>query len=87
VHGYVLAATHHLPEAVKELKTAVELEPYYPLPYLLLGQVHEMMTHGPEALASYQEFLARASQTDAQRQFAVERVADLKEILQATFKP
>jgi tetratricopeptide (TPR) repeat protein len=87
VNGYVLGATHHLPEAVKELNTAVELEPYYALPYLLLGQVHEMMSHGPEALASYQAFLARAAQTDAQRQLATERVAEIKEILQTTFKP
>jgi tetratricopeptide (TPR) repeat protein len=87
VNGYVLAATHHLPEAIKELKTAVELEPYYALPHLLLGQVHEMMTHGPEALASYQEFLARAAQTDVQRQLATERMSEIKEILNPAFKP
>ncbi|MFL5608642.1 MAG: tetratricopeptide repeat protein, partial [Gemmatimonadaceae bacterium] len=87
VNGYVLAATHHLPEALKELKTAVELEPNYALPYLLLGQVHEMMTNGPDALASYEEFLARAAQTDGQRQFATDRVKEIKEILNPGFKP
>jgi tetratricopeptide (TPR) repeat protein len=87
VNGYVLAATHHFPEALKELKTAVELEPYYALPYLHLGQVHEQLSHGPEALASYQEYLARSAQTDLQRQFATERVNDLKEILNPAFKP
>jgi predicted Zn-dependent protease len=87
VNGYVLAATHHWPEAIKELKTAVELEPYYALPYLQLAQVHEQMNHGPEALASYEEYLARTSQTDPQRQFATDRVNDIKEILNPAFKP
>jgi tetratricopeptide (TPR) repeat protein len=87
VNGYVLATTHHFPEALKELTTAVELEPYYALPYLQLGRVHEQMEHGPEALASYQHFLARASQTDPQRQWATDRVSDLKEILNPAFKP
>jgi tetratricopeptide (TPR) repeat protein len=87
VNGYVLAATHHWPEAIKELKTAVELEPYYALPYLRLGQVHEMMSHGPEALASYQEFLVRAAQTDMQRQFAIERVNEIKDMIPPASTP
>jgi tetratricopeptide (TPR) repeat protein len=87
LHGYVLAATHHFPDALTELKTAVDLEPYYALPYLWLGQVHEQMDHGPEALASYQGFLARASQTDPQRQWATGRVNEIKEILNPPFKP
>ncbi|MFL5606819.1 MAG: tetratricopeptide repeat protein [Gemmatimonadaceae bacterium] len=87
VNGFVLSATRHLPDALKELQTTVELEPYYALPYLQLGRVHEQMDHGPEALASYQEFLARASQTDPQRQWATDRVNEIKEILNPGFKP
>jgi tetratricopeptide (TPR) repeat protein len=86
MHGWVLAVTHNFPEALKELTAAVELEPYYALPYLRLGQVHEQLSHGNEALASYQEFLARASQTDPQRQWAGGRVTEIKDIL-AAYKP
>jgi tetratricopeptide (TPR) repeat protein len=86
MHGWVLAVTHNFPEALKELTAAVELEPYYALPYLRLGQVHEQLSHGNEALASYQEFLARSSQTDPQRQWAGGRVTEIKDILSA-YKP
>jgi hypothetical protein len=38
-------------------------------------------------LASYQEYLARASRTDPQRQWATDRVSEIKEILNPAFKP
>jgi hypothetical protein len=87
VHGFVLTAAHHYPDASAELKKAVELEPYYALPYLLLGQVYEQLEKGPEALAAYQGFLDHASLKDMQRDFAVGRVADLKELIQFAPKP
>jgi tetratricopeptide (TPR) repeat protein len=81
LHGYVLAASQHLDEAVAELHKAVELEPYYALPYLRLGQVYESLSKGPEALAAYEGFLARASQTDVQREYAAGRITEIKEII------
>ena len=81
VNGYVLAAAHRFPEAVTELKKAVELEPMYALPYLRLGQVYEQLQRGPESLAAYQGFLAHASLTDPQRAYATERASELKEML------
>jgi tetratricopeptide (TPR) repeat protein len=84
VHGYVLAALQHYPDAVVELRKAVELEPYYALPYLTLGQVYEQLMKAPEAEAAYQGFLDRASQGDVQRPLAVERLGEVKEYLTIT---
>jgi tetratricopeptide (TPR) repeat protein len=81
VHGYVLAALQHYPDAVVELRKAVELEPYYALPYLTLGQVYEQLMKAPEAQAAYQGFLDRASQADLQRPLALERLDEVKEYL------
>jgi tetratricopeptide (TPR) repeat protein len=87
VNGYVLAAAHRYSESVTELRKAVELEPMYALPYLHLGQVYEVLEKGPESLAAYQAFLAHASRNDPQREFATERVADLKELLAPALTP
>jgi tetratricopeptide (TPR) repeat protein len=81
LNGYVLAASLHLEEAAAELQKAVQLEPYYALPYLRLGQVYENLGKGPEALAAYESFIARASQTDVQREYAVSRITEVKEIM------
>jgi tetratricopeptide (TPR) repeat protein len=87
VHGYVLAALRHYPDAVVELKKAVELEPYYALPYLTLGLVYEQLAKAPEAYAAYQGFLDRAGQTDMQRPLAVERLTEVKDYLVPVGKP
>jgi tetratricopeptide (TPR) repeat protein len=81
VHGYVLAALRHYPDAVVELRKAVELEPYYALPYLTLGQVYEQLMKAPEAQTAYESFLAHASQADMQRPLAIERLDQVKEYL------
>jgi tetratricopeptide (TPR) repeat protein len=78
VNGFVLAAAKQHAEAVAELKKAVELEPYYALPYLQLGQSYEQLHKAPEALAAYQGFLSHASAMDVQRPAAEERVTALK---------
>ena len=84
MNGYVLGASRHLDESVAELQKAIELEPYYPLPYLLLGRVEEIRGKGKEAAAAYQQFLDHASAADGQRDFAKGRLAEIKEILAAT---
>jgi Flp pilus assembly protein TadD len=87
VHGFVLAVAHHYPESAVELKKAIELEPFYALPYLRLGQVYEQLQKGPEALAAYQGFLAHSSQKDIQRAYAADRAREIKEFLDSPFKP
>lgn len=82
-NGYVLAACGHLAEAAGELKKAVELEPYYALPYLRLGQVNEHLEKGPEAVRAYSKFLEVAAAQDAQRAYASEHVKDIQELLAA----
>ena len=81
MNGYVLAASHHLDEAAGELSKAIELEPYFALPYVLMGQVEEMRQHGKEAAAAYQKFLDHASVNDSQRDFASTRLGQIKEFL------
>jgi tetratricopeptide (TPR) repeat protein len=83
VNGFVLAQAQHYPEAVVELRHALELEPLYALPYLRLGQVYEQLGKGPEALAAYQGFLDHASQRDMQRAYATQRITEVKEYLAA----
>jgi len=86
-NGWVLGVATRYAESVAELQKAVELEPYYALPYLRLGQVYEMMGKAPEAAASYQGFLDHASKIDPQRESAVTRLADVKDFLTTLPKP
>jgi tetratricopeptide (TPR) repeat protein len=89
VNGYVLAACGHFAEGLVELQKAIELEPFYALPHLRLGQVYEQLGKGKEALGAYEQFLARASLSDPQRGTATEHLTELKEIIAAssTAKP
>ena len=80
-HGFVLSATRHYDEGLVELQKAVELEPYYALPYLRLGQTYEMMGKGPEAARFYQAFLDHADMNNLMREYATTRLAEVKEIL------
>ncbi|AHG88091.1 hypothetical protein J421_0554 [Gemmatirosa kalamazoonensis] len=64
-------------DALTELKTAAELEPYYALPHVTIGRIYEAASFTDEALAAYRAFLARASRHDAQREFVEQRVAAL----------
>jgi tetratricopeptide (TPR) repeat protein len=86
-NGWVLAVARRYAEAVPELRQARELEPYFALPYLRLGQVYETMGKGPEAAEAYQAFLERASSQDLQRDYAKKRLADVKEYLALMPKP
>ena len=85
MNGYVLGASRHLDESVAELNKAIELEPYYALPYILLGRVEETRGKGEEAAAAYQKYLDHASAADPQRPFAVSRLAEIKELLSGSF--
>lgn len=81
MNGWVLGQAKHTKEAVAELTKATALEPYYALPNLVLGTQYETLEKAPEAIAAYERYLALASARDPQRQFATERVADLKEFV------
>ena len=87
LNGWVLGRAKHTTEAVVELTKATTLEPYYALPNLVLGATYETLEKAPEAIAAYQRFLALASQRDPQRQFAMDRVEDLKAFVNAPKTP
>ena len=86
-HGFVLSATRHYDEGLVELRKAVELEPYYAMPYLRLGQTYEMMGKGQEAVTFYQSFLDHADKNNLMREYAAKRLANVKEILAELPKP
>ena len=83
LNGWVLDIAKQHTEAIAELKKAVELEPYYALPNLVLGSVYEKLEKAPEAIAAYDRFLKIASAHDGQRAFATGRLEDLKEYVKA----
>lgn len=87
VHGWVLGVSGHDAEAIAELKKAVELEPFYALPYLRMGQLYERMNKGPEAVTAYEAFLAHAAQTDMQREYAAGRLSEVKEYMAMSQQP
>lgn len=86
-NGFVLLASRHYAEAAAALEKAVTIEPYFALPYLRLGQAYELLAKGPEAVNAYQGFLDHASKVDIQRDYAMKRMAEVKEILAETTKP
>ena len=81
MNGYVLGRARRPAESVAELTKAIELEPYYALPNLVIATQYEALAKGPEAIAAYEQFLRTASTRDAQRQFATDRLADLKTLV------
>jgi tetratricopeptide (TPR) repeat protein len=83
MNGWVLTVAKHNAEAIAELKKAVELEPYYALPSLVLGSLYERLEKAPEAIESYERFLRTASAKDPQREFATGRIEDIREFLKA----
>jgi tetratricopeptide (TPR) repeat protein len=86
VYGFALTSAGKYPEAVEQLKKAVELEPYFALPHLILGQIYEHLHDGKNAQASYTTFLARASQREPQRPLATQRLKEVNEALGTTPK-
>jgi tetratricopeptide (TPR) repeat protein len=84
VYGWALSSIERYDEAKEHLQKATELEPYFALPHVVLGQVSERLGDGKAAQAAYSAFLAKASQKDPQRQFATTRLKEINEILAAT---
>lgn len=76
-YAVVLTRSGRLPEAVPELRKVIETEPWYPDPYLLLARLYDSSDLKDDARALYKDFLARSRRDDAQRPFALERVAAL----------
>jgi len=74
----ILAATGHVEEAVEHLKKAVELDPAWADPYLMLGRLHDASSLSADALRYYDAFLAHAARTNPQYEWAQQRAAQLR---------
>jgi tetratricopeptide (TPR) repeat protein len=84
LYGWALAAAGKFQESSDQLKKAVELEPYFALPHVTLGQIYEQLHDGKNAQAAYTAYLARASQNDPRRELATTRLREVTEILDST---
>lgn len=76
-YAALLMLTNQLDPAVAQLKKAIELNPYYPLPHYLLALLNDQSQVVPEALDHYKHFLDRAPRDDPRRANAEARVAAL----------
>ena len=75
-YGQTLAQIGRAADAAVQLRKAVDLEPFYPGPYYLLGRVAEMLGKPAEAADDYRGYLAHTSSRDV-------RVPDVKQRLAA----
>ncbi|MFI5233652.1 MAG: tetratricopeptide repeat protein [Gemmatimonadales bacterium] len=67
VAGYALAALGHRPEALAQINKAIEIDPFYALPYITAADLEEKNGDHAAAKATYQLYLKRAAKTDPQR--------------------
>lgn len=78
VYAYVLAANNRHADAEAQLTKAIEVEPYFPNPYNVLGQVYEEQKKPGAAIAQYEAFLQRAGMSHPMRPEAMLRLAALR---------
>ena len=67
VAGYTLAALGHRPEALAQINKAIEIDPFYALPYITAADLLEKNGDHAAAKATYQLYLKRAAKADPQR--------------------
>lgn len=65
--GYALAALGHRPEALAQINKAIEIDPFYALPYITAADLLEKNGDHAAARAAYQLYLKRAAKADPQR--------------------
>lgn len=75
--GYALISTGKFEEADAQFRKAIEVDPFFASPYLMLALVLDSEGKAHEALAYYRAFLTHASQTDPRRKEAEEHVREL----------
>ena len=75
-YALVLALAKRYDEAIAALRRAIQVEPYFAAPYLLLAKVQDV-TSSPETPATYRAFLARATRDDPDRPAAEARLAEI----------
>lgn len=76
-YGAVLVRLGKADQAEAHLLRAVELEPWYARPYVLLANAYESLGKTPRAMEYYQKFLDRAAKRDDLRAGAQSRLTAL----------
>ena len=67
VAGYTLAALGHRTEALAQINKAIEIDPFYALPYITAADLLEKNGDHAAAKQTYQLYLKRAPKADPQR--------------------
>lgn len=76
-YGAVLTRLGKADQAEPHLLRAIELEPWYARPYVLLAEAYDVQGKTAQAVEYYQRFLAHASNNDALRPPAQSRLSAL----------
>jgi tetratricopeptide (TPR) repeat protein len=76
-YAALLMLANQLDPAVAQLRKAIELNPYYPLPHYLLALLNDQSQVVPVAIDHYNRFLELAPRDDARRANAEARLAAL----------
>ncbi len=74
----VLALVGQVEKAVEHLKQAVELDPWYADPYLMLGKLHDGSGMRDDAAKYYAGFLAHAARRHPEYAWAQQRITELR---------
>lgn len=77
-HGFALSQTGRHEAAIRRLRVATAIDPWYATPYYVRGQSFEALAQPREALVQYEAFLARAAAGDPRRSWITLRVAELR---------
>lgn len=79
VYGFTLAAAKKNADAEAQLRKAIELDPVFAQPHVVLGQVLEAEAKPALAATEYRTFLALASRQDPRRGEATTKLATLSQ--------
>jgi tetratricopeptide (TPR) repeat protein len=80
----VLVRVRHDGDAAAQLRKAIELDPYYGAPHLLLARIADIEQYTDDAIAEYQSYLKVASKTDQQLLVVKARLATLTSTIAST---
>jgi predicted Zn-dependent protease len=73
-NGSLLRDVGRLDDAERELRAALQADSDFALPHLFLGLVADSRSDSAAARAAYKRYLARASRTARERQYALDRL-------------
>jgi len=75
--GELLFQTGQHAEAAEQFQQAIELDPYYAEPFLMLASAHEELGNTDDAITCYRDFLAKAMANDDRRALVEQKLGTL----------